>query len=79
MLEIFCSVFMLIGSIIGAGFASGKEIAVYFCPCASNPFYLIVFTIFNVIFVFSCLVLSSKTSSINNLTKAANIDEQNSK
>lgn len=70
MLDIISSIFIIIGSIIGAGFASGKEIAIYFCPNHLNVMYLLFFTVVNVIFIFLCLRLGNKYLNITVLNKA---------
>ena len=62
MAKIFRISFYIVGAIIGAGFASGKEIIVFFKEGGLN--YLSVFYVALLIFAF-CLVFLSVGSKIN--------------
>ena len=68
MLEFISALFVIIGSIIGAGFASGKEISIFFCPLANNVVYLIVFTLVNFIILLLILHLREKYNDVNTMS-----------
>lgn len=68
--KIIYTVCIIIGAIIGAGFASGREILLFFCNC--EPIRVLITGVIFSSLVFMLLLLNSKLTPTNNIVELNN-------
>lgn len=65
MKKIFSAVMIVIGTVIGSGFASGKEIAVFFSRFGAVSYFFIPLTFFAFLVLFMLFLVWVKKHLIN--------------